>query len=132
MNDFQNEWAILHCDIEKYERFSQVIKLVSILISVLFMQFHFDARFATVVILILWLQDGIWKTFQKRLETRILIIEKKLLNTAQDVGVAFQFYSQWQDKRQGIVGLLKEYLLNSTKPTVAYFYVILIILMIIF
>lgn len=132
MNDFKKEWAILHGDIEKYERFSLVIKLFSVLVSVLCIAYQIDFGFFVAFILILWLQDGIWKTFQKRMETRILFIEKELINNADDNSEAFQFYSQWESTRQGIVGLVKEYLSNSVKPTVAYPYVVLIFLVLAF
>ncbi len=132
MNEFQNEWAIIHRDIEKYERFSLVIKLFSVLISVLSMAYVVDKWFVVVLILILWLQDGIWKTFQKRLETRIIFVEQKLQNEADENSMAFQLYSQWEEKRQGITGLIKEYLLNAAKPTVAYPYVLLASLILVF
>ncbi|MCF6254787.1 MAG: hypothetical protein L3J98_15435 [Gammaproteobacteria bacterium] len=131
-NDFHNEWVILHGDIEKYERFSLVIKLVSVLTSVFSMAFIANGWIAVVVILVLWLQDGIWKTFQKRLETRVVVIEQKLKNKSDENNTAFQLYSQWGDKRQGTVGLVKEYLLNSIKPTVAYPYAVLVLLVFIY
>ena len=130
MNDFQNEWAILHADIEKYERFSLLIKLFSVLISVLCIAYLVNAWFSMALILVLWLQDGIWKTFQKRMETRIVYIEKELQSEVNDK--AFQFYSQWEEQRQGAKGLIKEYLSNSVKPTVAYPYAIIILLMLVF
>ena len=128
MSDFQKEWAILHNDIEKYEKFSIVIKLFSVLISVLCISYILNEWVTVTFILILWLQDGIWKTFQKRLEARILFIEKKLNHKVIDNDIPFQFYSQWENKRQGIKGLLIEYISNSAKPTVAYPYFLLIVL----
>jgi len=87
---------------------------------------------ALAFILILWLQDGIWKTFQSRLEARILFVEDKLRDNIDDKGISFQLYSQWQDSRAGVAGLIKEYLVNSIKPTVAYPYSILIVILFIF
>ncbi|MCF6337764.1 MAG: hypothetical protein L3J84_07395 [Gammaproteobacteria bacterium] len=127
-NDFHNEWMILHGDIEKYEKFSLVIKLVSVLTSVFSMAFIANGWISVAVIFVLWLQDGIWKTFQKRLETRVVFIEQTLKNDSAEDHRAFQLYSQWGEKRQGSVGLVKEYLLNSIKPTVAYPYVVLVLL----
>jgi hypothetical protein len=132
MNEFQNEWSIIHGDIEKYERFSLIIKLFSVLISALSMAYISNIWFTESLILVLWLQDGIWKTFQKRLETRIVFIEEHLQEKANKSSMAFQLYSQWEDKRQGVVGLIKEYIFNSAKPTVAYPYVILVSLMLVF
>ena len=132
MNDLQNEWAIIHADIEKYERFSLIIKLFSVLTSVLCTAYLVDIYFSLAFIFILWLQDSIWKTFQKRIETRILFIEKQLNESLKDSNKAFQFYSQWESTRQGITGLIKEYVSSAVKPTVAYPYAILIFLMLVF
>jgi len=129
MNKFEQEWSILHNDIEKYERLSLKIKLFTVLICVLCVAYNIDVVFSMILISILWLQEGIWKTFQKRMELRIIFIEQQLKNETEK---AFQFYSQWEDNRAGIVGLVKEYIINSLKPTVAYPYVLLGFLMFIF
>ena len=133
MHSFKQEWVILHGNIEKYERFSLLIKLVAILVYVIAFSYSLAVWVSLMGIFILWLQDGIWKTFQKRLEERILFIEKEIANGADDQNdkrqsEAFQFYSQWENKRQGVVGLVKEYLSNSFKPTVAYPYLLLVFL----
>ena len=132
MNDLQNEWVIIHGDIEKYEKFSLTIKLFSVLVSALLIAYVVDKWVAVVLILILWLQDGIWKTFQKRLEIRIVYIEQKLQNKTDKNSLAFQLYSQWEDKRQGVAELIKEYLINAAKPTVAYPYALLALLILFF
>lgn len=132
MNEFQNEWAIIHGDIEKYEIFSLIIKLFSVLVSVLSIAYIPDMKLGLSLILVLWLQDGIWKTFQKRLNTRIVFIEKQLQDKPDENSIAFQLYSQWEDSRQGVTGLIQEYLLSAAKPTVAYPYVILVLLMLVF
>ena len=132
MNDLQNEWVIIHGDIEKYEKFSLAIKLFSVLVSTLLIAYVVNKWVAVALILVLWLQDGIWKTFQKRLEVRIFYIEQKLQNKADENSIAFQLYSQWEDKRQGVAGLIKEYLTNASKPTVAYPYAFLVLLMLFF
>lgn len=119
MNDFQHEWAIIHGDIEKYERFSLTIKLFSILIITLSLAFSIDSIITLCLALTLWLQDGIWKTFQKRLEARVIIIEQNIKLKA-DSTTAFQLYSDWHNQRSNTVQLIKEYLLNSLRPTVAY------------
>ncbi len=132
MNDLQNEWVIIHGDIEKYEKFSLTIKLFSVLVSALLIAYVVDKWVAVVLILVLWLQDGIWKTFQKRLEIRIVYIEQKLQNKTDKNSLAFQLYSQWEDKRQGVAELIKEYLINAAKPTVAYPYALLALLILFF
>ena len=125
MNDLQQEWAVLHPDIERYERLSLLIKLVSVAIGFLGIVYFANAFFTALFISILWLQDAIWKTFQKRLESRIVFIEQALANQQSDKE-AFQFYSEWQQNRLGVSGLIKEYLASALKPTVAYPYMILL------
>lgn len=132
MNKFQQEWSILHKDIEKYERLSLKIKLFTVLICVLCVAYSINVIFSIILIAILWLQEGIWKTFQKRMELRIVFIEQQLNKETDENDSAFQFYSQWDENRAGVVGLVKEYIKNSLKPTVAYPYVFLGFLMIIF
>ncbi len=129
MTDFQNEWAILHSDIEKYQRFSLIIKLFSILTCTLSIAFSINTFVTIFIILVLWLQDGIWVTFQQRLESRVLVIEDSIKNLKNNN--AFQLYSEWQSNRPGSIKLLTEYTLNSLKPTVAYPYIALIVLLII-
>jgi hypothetical protein len=131
MNDFQSEWAILHGDIEKYERFSLIIKLFSILTCILSIALAINPIISIFTILILWLQSGIWTTFQNRLEARILIIENNLAGKACENNPDFQLYSEWQKNRPGAVNLIKEYIFNSLKPTVAYPYILLVFLLLI-
>ncbi len=127
MNDFQKEWIVIHNDIEKYERFSLLIKLFTLFISVFSLAFSINVLFCTFIIMVLWLQEGIWKTFQSRLQTRILLLEQEI--RTKGTNPAFQLYSQWQNERLGMITLIREYLFNSLKPTVAYPYAILIILL---
>jgi len=127
MNDFQNEWAIIHNDIEKYQRFSLIIKLFSILICTISITTSSNPFVTIFIILVLWLQDGIWKTFQQRLESRILLVESNIKNKTDNN--SFQLYSEWQENRSGTIKLITEYILNSLKPTVAYPYIVLISLL---
>lgn len=132
VSNFQKEWEILHKEVEKYERYSLLVKLSCVLVFVLCMAYSVNPWLAELLILVLWLQDGIWKTFQKRLEARVLFVEKQIKNNDDKNAIAFQYYSQWEDLRQGVVGLVKEYLFSALKPTVAYPYVVLVILPLIF
>ncbi|MBL1278447.1 MAG: hypothetical protein COB30_020425 [Ectothiorhodospiraceae bacterium] len=152
MNNFQSEWAIIHNNIENYETQSLIIKLISALICAYAVTSHISPLFSISLILILWLLDGIWKTFQHRLQKRILLIEKVLLadrfnhnadhhpvhSTDNDTDHntkstrAFQLYSQWDAQRKGPISLIIEYCLQSIKPTIAYPYVLFIPLIIIF
>ncbi len=132
MNSYQHEWAILHGNIESYEKFSLIIKLFCVFLSVFLIAYDINTWFAVVLVSILWLQDSIWKTFQKRLEDRIKLIEQKMQLSADDDGVAFQLYSQWYNRRSGLFEMFKEYFSSAIKPTVAYPYILFIPLLLIF
>ena len=133
MNDFQQEWGVLHGDIERYERLSLGIKLFSVLVCLTAISGLADGLFVITLILVLWLQDGIWKTFQSRLETRIVFVERKLAADGSTEGdAAFQLYSQWERQRPGVAGLIKAYVFSALKPTVAYPYVLLVALLLIY
>ena len=127
MNKLENEWKILHSDIERYERHSLYIKLTAVLVSLITIVMNVNVIFSVLLILVLWLQDGIWKTFQSRLLVRIIILEAQIKEST-DPTDGFQLYSQWEAQRQGVAGLIKEYVRNSLKPTVSYPYVVLIFL----
>jgi len=132
MNSYQHEWAILHGNIESYEKFSLIIKLFCVSVSVFLIAYDINAWFAVVLVSVLWLQDGIWKTFQKRLEDRIKLIEQKMQLKPDDDDVAFQLYSQWENNRTGLSEMIKEYYSSAIKPTVAYPYIIFIPLLLLF
>ena len=134
---FTQEWTILHNDHEKYERYSLLIKLVSVLVSFLALAFDLNLIISVIFIAVIWLQDGIWKTFQARMSDRILLVEqliKKQLKegaAGNNEDVHFQFYSDWDKSPKGIGNLLKEYMKNAIRPTVAYPYAVLIFIQVV-
>ena len=125
------EWMTLHHDFEKYEQFALIIKLVCVIISVVCLTVFIDTLFSIILILTLWLQEGIWKTYQARIGARILVIEQQMLKATNDEPHRFQFYSEWEKNRPGMFGLMMEYIKNSFRPTVIYPYKILIVITII-
>jgi len=132
MNDFKAEWQVLHVDIEKYERYALLIKLVAIIVSAIFIYGDESLLVSILIILVTWLNEGIWRTFQSRLADRIMIVEKNLHIDDAEKDNAFLLYSQWEKQRPSTIGLIKEYLKNSLRPTVAYPYVVLIIILVLF
>jgi len=118
------EWEILHKDHEKYDRYSLLIKLVTVLVCLLSIGLAAPLWLALIFIMVLWLQEGIWRTVQSRTSERLLSIEAMLKEP--DNQSAMQFYSNWEANRPGTVGLIKEYLFNAIRPTVAYPYIILV------
>jgi hypothetical protein len=115
-----DEWLLLHSQYENYEKWSLVIKLMSVFVTLWSLSFTIKGAFVAFLLLVLWLQDGIWKTFQQRLEARLVLLESAPDNTNA-------LYSDFQTNRPGTINLVKEYLSSSLRPTVAYPYAALIL-----
>jgi hypothetical protein len=118
------EWNTLHQDHERYDRYGLLIKLTAVLVCLISLGLAMSLWLMLAFVLVLWLQEGIWRTVQSRTSERLLAIEK-LLEASGDQP-SMQFYSNWEANRPGTTGLIKEYLLNAMRPTVAYPYVILL------
>jgi len=127
---WQNEWQTLHNNHESYEQYALVIKLIAIIIFSLNLIFEMPVIIAISLLLILWLQEGIWKTYQSRIAKRIILIENEISGLSQDTQekVPFQLYSSWQKEGTNGIDLVKEYISNALKPTVIYPYIILVLL----
>lgn len=129
--DLVKEWQALHNSHEQYEHFALLIKLVTVVITIVLIIFDQANHVTLLVLAILWLQEGIWKTYQARTSTRIALIEQALENGKQGndkATIAFQFYNHWNKNRTSAILLIKEYLKNSVKPTVIYPYLPLMVI----
>lgn len=120
----RDEWLLLHSQYENYEKWSLVIKLMSVFVTLWSLSFTVKGVFVAFLLLVLWLQDGIWKTFQQRLEARLILLE-----TTPDA--ASELYSDFQKNRPNVKGLIKEYLYSSLRPTVAYPHALLLLFVLI-
>ena len=129
---FASEWSLLQNQFDSYEKHSLLIKLSSIgVLSTAYFTNHLSL-FVLFLLLILWLQDAIWKTFQARIDARLLQLEDYLSNehTLENHNViAFQFNSLYAQNRPGSIDLLKEYLSQSFRPTVAFPHIVLVTLL---
>ncbi len=130
------QWQTLHNSHEDYEKYALIIKLVAIASTFLIFTFSITTLVELLLIAALWLQEGIWKTFQSRTADAIMAIEEKLaLNETEqsnDPEQLYLFYKQWSANRPNSKMLVAEYIKNSLKPTVIYPYLPLILLIIIF
>jgi hypothetical protein len=122
------EWSILQTQYDSYEKFSLLIKLFAVAVLAAAVLADHSSPMPLALLLVLWLQDAIWKTYQGRIETRLLELEAHLANceapSARD-HQAFQYNRQFADNRPGMAGLLKEYLRQALRPTVAYPHLVL-------
>lgn len=129
-SDLANEWSLLQNQFDSYEKYSLLIKLVSIgILSFAYFTHHLQVF---ILLLVLWLQDAIWKTFQSRIEDRLLQLESYLSgdqSLERTDGKAYQFNSLYVKSRQGTLALIKEYFRQAIRPTVAYPHVVLLSLL---
>ena len=121
------EWALLQNHFDSYEKCSLAIKLISIIVVALASMFNGINGVVVTLLLVLWLQDAIWKTFQGRAEVRLLQLEHLLEDTNND-SQAYQFNRQYLANRPSTLGLIVEYLLQATRPTMAFPYVVLLLI----
>ena len=118
------EWQTLQNQFDSYEKYSLLIKLVAIFTTAFALGFEFNLLVPVLMVGVFWLQDGIWKTFQGRFETRLLIVEAALAANHNETGC--QFNQQYQQIANSGAGLIKEYLNQCLRPTVMYPYVVLL------
>ncbi|MFQ3234960.1 MAG: hypothetical protein ACI9C4_000513 [Paraglaciecola sp.] len=126
----QIEWTTLQTQFDSYEKYSLVIKLLSIVLCCTLVFALDTGVWPLLVVAILWLQDGIWKTFQNRIAKRLEAVEQALqdstLATKEHLShIGMQFNLAWNQSRPGTVGLVGEYIKQSLKPTVAYPHIVL-------
>jgi hypothetical protein len=120
------EWIALQSQHEQYERSSLLVKLFAVLLWAIGFALALHELLIGFLLLVLWLQEGILRTSQARLGARLLRLERALRDAD---GQAFQLHSEWLASRQGFLGLLFEYAGHAIRPTVAYPYAPLLLLM---
>lgn len=129
----KQEWSTLQNQFDSYEKHSLFIKLFSIAVTSILL-FAFDVGcWALLISATLWLQDGIWKTFQGRMGERLETLEQSIkqhLKGEQGVELGMQFNSKWNEQRAGFAALVLEYIKQSLKPTVAYPHAILVLVIV--
>lgn len=118
------EWSTLQNQFDAFEKYSLLIKLFAVAVTVVFL---FDIKHPEIVVVInslLWVQDAIWKTFQSRFSIRLLAIEAQM--SESPVHGSIRFNTSWEASRSGISALLGEYLRHLVKPTVVFPHVVLL------
>ena len=125
-NELMTEWCLLQNQFDSYEKHSLYIKLVSIM-SLLTAEISGVVGITLIfILLVLWGQDAIWKTFQSRIEPRIFQLEKSISTDCYES--ACQFNTEYNKGSLGGVGLIFEYARQSIRPTIAFPHVVLIII----
>ncbi|MCX2981013.1 hypothetical protein EYC98_09070 [Halieaceae bacterium IMCC14734] len=130
------EWTLLQNQYDSYEKHSLWIKLVALVLVtlVLLMTALNGMRVPAsllVISLSLWMQEAIWKTFQARIEARLLRLEVLLTEDAENAvnGDAYQYNTAFAEQRPGTAGLVLEYVQAARRPTVAFPHIVLVALL---
>lgn len=129
-NAAAREWTVLQPLYERYEFGALAIKLTAIVLLFAGIAIELHGAWILMLLAVLWLQEGIFKTCQARLGERLLVIERHL--AADDTSGAFALHRSWQAQRRGVFGLVREYLSSAVRPTVAFPYLVLLLLVWVF
>lgn len=134
-NAYQQEWITLQNQYDSYEKVAVAIKLVGTGLVVAVLLLAATELLAVTIILLFWVQEAIWKTFQGRIETRLLETELMLAQNAELMRpntAPMQFNRHWLSSRPGGMGLLVEYTKSALRPTVAMHYVLMFFVTLVF
>ena len=123
------KWQSLQNNHEQHERNALLLKLVCVAVCIAGIAAHVSAGWLALVVALLWLQEGIIKTYQSRLSDRLLRVEAMLLDpdTPTPTHAAMQLHSEWMANRPGALSLIAGYAVSACRPTVAFPYVPLLI-----
>lgn len=125
----QREWQVLHGEHEQAERTAFWLKAGAVILTFATLAIAVDVLLAGLLLLVLWLQEGIVRTAQARVGARLLELEALMRAARGTADSAFQLYSGWLAKRGSGGALLAEYALHARRPTVAYPYVVLLFIL---
>ena len=125
--EFKTEWCLLQNQFDSYEKHSLYIKLISVLVLLAAALSDVISLLIVLILVVLWLQDAIWKTFQSRIEPRLLQIEKYISEDSNQS--AFQFNSEYHNVRLSGLSQINEYVRQSIRPTVAFPHIVLILIL---
>ncbi len=128
-NEFKTEWCLLQNQFDSYEKHSLYIKLLSVIVLLVAEISDVISIFIVLILMVLWLQDAIWKTFQSRTELRLLQIEKYISEESEES--EFQFNSEYHRVCLSGLSLINEYFRQSIRPTVAFPHIVLILILLV-
>ncbi len=127
------EWTQLLQQSDQYERNALYLKFLAIALVGWAFVTTAPGLGVLAIVGICWVSEGVLKTFQSRTDARILQLERAIRqeeteeNKVDEMIVPMQFFSDWERLRPSSIGLVKDYLLNALRPTVAFVYFALIV-----
>ena len=98
------EWTTLQNNYERYESGALMLKLVAVVLFFAGVALLLELWWICLLVLVLWLQEGIFKTYQSRLGARLMLVERLLAAQAaqaEEPKQAFQLHSSWLAQRRG-------------------------------
>jgi hypothetical protein len=122
------EWQTLHNQYHDYDKLSQWIKLSVTLLFVIMYLMHGHWVITIGLVGLLWLQEAMLKTFQSRIESRLLAVEQMVESGSDVLSSPLQLHSQFSKRRPSLSGLIKDNVKQSLRPTVAIVYLTLMAL----
>ncbi len=126
---FGHEWITLQNNYEQYEKNCLLIKLGSIALFVFSLALGLNVVIAVLLLLIMWVQEGIFRTYQLRLGERILRVEELIRQNCAPTSTGYQLHTEWKAVRPEFSGLLAEYGKSMLRPTVVFPHVLLMLML---
>ncbi len=120
------EWITLQDNHEAYERSALFIKLLAVGLAALGAWFGLDRATMVMVLLILWCQEAVLKTWQSRLADRLVLIERAFAPENPAGCAPFQLHAEFLSQRAGLSRQVMAYACSARRPTVAFPYVVLL------
>ena len=122
------EWQTLQNHYEQHERNALLIKLASLALCLGGLALGQPLLWVGFAVLLGWGLEGIFKTYQSRLGERLLRIES-LLKGVQVPDAPMQFHTEWAASRPGGAALFASYALSACRPTVAFPYLPILLML---
>jgi hypothetical protein len=122
------EWQTLQHNHEQHEKNALLIKLFSLALCLAGLACSLPLLWIGFGVLLCWGQEGIFKTYQTRLSERLLRVEA-MLGKQQSSAMAMQLHSEWTTSRPGGVALIGAYAVSACRPTVAFPYLPILLML---
>ncbi|GAC1428631.1 MAG: hypothetical protein NVSMB6_28360 [Burkholderiaceae bacterium] len=123
------EWQTLQQSHARVEHSVLWIKLAAVALCFISLAVVVDLLLVGVLIAILWLQEAIMRTSQARLGKRLLHLESLYVSDPMTPRAAFQLHTTWRASRGHGMALLAEYAASALRPTIAFPYVLLLLIL---
>ena len=122
------EWQTLQNNHEQHEKNALLIKLAGLTLCCAGLAFGLPLLWIGFAVLLCWGLEGIFKTYQARLSERLLRIEA-MLSQPQPSDVPMQLHAEWAAGRPGGAALIAGYALSACRPTVAFPYLPILLML---